>query len=100
MVPLVGARSLNTLGRAVISATVLWELYERTHDTFVIAGVGLVQVIPVVLLFVASGALVDRSDPRRLATIAAAVTGLIGVGLAVASAVDAPLPVYFALLLV
>ncbi len=100
MVPLVGARSLNTLGRAVISATVLWELYARTHDTLVIAGVGLVQVIPVVLLFVASGALVDRSDRRLLATIAAMVTGLVGVGLAVASAVDAPLPVYFALLLV
>ena len=43
---LVGARSLNTFGRAIISATVLWELYRRTHDTFVIGAVGLVQVIP------------------------------------------------------
>jgi MFS family permease len=100
ILPLVGARSLNTLGRAVISATVLWELYVRTHDTLVIAGVGLVQVVPVVLLFVASGALVDRSDRRWLATIAAVMTGLIGVGLALASAFHAPLSVYFALLLV
>ena len=68
----VGARALNTFGRAVISATVLWELYERTKDPLVLAGVGFVQVIPVVLLFVPSGALVDRSDRRRLATRPAA----------------------------
>jgi Transmembrane secretion effector len=95
----VGARALNTFGRAVISATVLWELYERTKDPLVIAGVGLVQVIPVVLLFVPSGALVDRSDRRRLATAAATLTGLIGVGLAIASAVHAPIAVYLGLLL-
>ena len=37
----------------------------------VIAGVGLVQVIPVVLLFVPAGSLVDRSDRRTLTTLAA-----------------------------
>lgn len=95
----VSARALNTFGRAVISATVLWELYERTKDPLVIAGVGFVQVIPVVLLFVPSGALVDRSDRRRLATAAATLTGVIGIGLALASAFHAPLAVYFALLL-
>ena len=29
---LVGARALNTFGRAVISATVFWELYDRTDS--------------------------------------------------------------------
>jgi MFS family permease len=96
---LVTARSLNTFGRAMISATVLWELYERTHSKLVLAGVGLVQVLPVVLLFVATGALVDRSDRRWLATIATATSGAIGVGLAIASWAAAPPIVYFALLL-
>lgn len=95
----VAARALNTFGRAVISATVLWELYERTRDPLVLAGVGLVQVIPVILLFVPSGTLVDRSDRRRLATAAATLTGVIGIGLALASAFGAPVPVYLALLL-
>ncbi|HLL20731.1 MAG TPA: MFS transporter, partial [Kofleriaceae bacterium] len=95
----VGARALNTFGRAVISATVLWELYERTKDPLVLAGVGFVQVIPVILLFVPSGALVDRSDRRRLATAAATLTGFVGIGLALASYYEAPLAVYFALLL-
>jgi hypothetical protein len=96
----VGARALNTFGRAVINATVLWELYLRTHDTLVLAGVGFVQVIPVIALFVPAGTLVDRVQRRRLTSLAALGTGAVGVGLAAASALDAPVAVYFALLLV
>ena len=97
---LVGARSLNTFGRTVLSATVLWELYARTHDTLVLAAVGVVQVLPVVLLFVPVGNLVDRVDRRLLSTTAAALAGVIGLGLALASIVSAPVVVYLALLLV
>src|SRR5262249_808770 len=96
---LVAARALNTLGRAVINATVMWELYERTHDPRVLAEVGLVQVIPVVLLFVWAGALVDRTDRRTLITITSSAIGAVGVGLAAASATAAPPSVYLALLL-
>jgi MFS family permease len=96
---LVAARALNTFGRAVISATVFWELFERTKDNLVVGGVGLVQVIPVAALFVASGRLVDRSDRRMLTTVAAALTGAVGLGLAAASLSAAPVWVYFALLL-
>ncbi|HEY1548756.1 MAG TPA: MFS transporter [Kofleriaceae bacterium] len=95
---LVGARSLNSLGRAVISATVLWELWERTQSALVLSAVGLVQVIPVFVLFVPSGALVDRSDRRSLTALAAGGTGLVGVGLAIASFTDAPVAVFLALL--
>jgi MFS family permease len=83
---LVAARSLNTFGRAVLTTTVLWELYDRTRSTVLIAAVGIAQVVPVVLLFVPSGTLVDRSDRRALATTAAATTGMVGVALALVSA--------------
>ena len=96
---LVGARSLNTFGRAVLSATVLWELYERTGSKLVLAAVGLVQVIPVVLLFVPVGNLVDRTDRRALTTAAAALAGVVGLGLAACSLFDAPVVLYLALLL-
>lgn len=96
---LVVARSLNTFGRAVLNATVLWELYARTHSTLVLAAVGFAQVIPVAVLFVPAGTLVDRSDRRALATIAATATGLIGLLLALASALAAPIALYFLLLL-
>ena len=96
---LVSARALNTFGRAVISATVFWELYQRTNSKLVLAGVGAVQVLPVVVLFVASGRLVDRTDRRVLTTAAAALTGVIGLGLAVASLLGASVDLYFGLLL-
>jgi MFS family permease len=77
----------------------MWELYERTDSTLVLAAVGAVQVLPVILLFVPVGTLVDRSDRRSLTTIAAALAGVVGLLLALASAIDAPVFVYFALLL-
>lgn len=95
----IAARALNTFGRAVISATVLWELFARTRDPLVLAGVGAVQVLPVVLLFARTGDLVDRRDRRLLATAAAAGAGAIGALLAVASASAAPVAWYLALLL-
>jgi MFS family permease len=95
---LVGARSLNTFGRAVLNATVLWELYERTRSNLVLALVGLAQVLPVVTLFVPAGTLVDRSDRRALASIAAVASGAIGLGLAVGSAFEAHVALYFVLL--
>jgi MFS family permease len=79
---------------------VLWELYARTSSKLVLASVGLVQVVPVVLLFIAAGALVDRSDRRSLTTAAAGAVGAIGLGLAWASYTDAPVAVYLALLFV
>lgn len=97
---LVIARSLNTFGRAVLNATVLWELYARTSNKYVLAGVGVAQVLPVVLLFVPAGALVDRSDRRALAALAATTTGAIGLGLALASGSGAHVSIYLLLLLV
>lgn len=96
---LVGARSLNSFGRSILTTTVLWELYDRTDSKLVLAAVGLVQVIPVVLLFVPVGAFVDRSDRRMLTSACAAFAGVIGLAFAVVSALGAPVPVYLALLL-
>ena len=96
---LVGARSLNTFGRAILSTTALWELYDRTGDKLVLAAVGLVQVIPVVLLFVPVGTLVDRSDRRTLTTATAALAGAVGLALALASFFAAPVAIYLLLLL-
>ena len=96
----VGARALNTFGRQMIGSTVMWELYQRTHSKATLGFVGLVQVLPVLALFVPAGNLVDRFDRRRLTTIAALVTGVVGIGLALASWFAAPVTVFFALLVV
>ncbi|MEO6771912.1 MAG: MFS transporter [Kofleriaceae bacterium] len=97
---LVGARSLNSLGRAMINTVVGYELYERTDSKLVLAAVGAVLVVPVIILFVPAGALADRSDRRKLSAAAATGTGAVGLGLALASHLYAPVPVFLGLLLV
>ena len=95
----VAARALNTFGRAVINTTVLWELYQRTNAKLVLAGVGMMQVIPVIVLFFPAGLITDRFDRRRTALFAALGMGGIGLGLALASALHAPVWCYLVLLL-
>jgi MFS family permease len=94
------ARALNAFGRQILSVAVGWELYERTRSPLTLGLVGLVQVIPVVTLFLPAGWLVDHRDRRMLTTVSATVTGLAGVGLAAASATGASVLVYYALLFV
>ncbi len=96
----VGGRATNTFGRAIINTAVLWELWERTEDKLVLAAVGIMQVIPVGLLFSRAGWLADHLDRRKLAAAAGFAMGMVGVGLAIASATAAPIWVYLALLLV
>ena len=93
------ARSFNTLGRQILSVAVGWELYDRTGSPLTLGLVGLVQVIPVVALFVPAGAAVDRYPRRSIAVVAAAIAALVGVGLALASWLDAPVETYYLLLL-
>ncbi len=95
----VGARTLHTFGRQILARTVGYELYHRTGGNTVIGFVGLVQVLPVILLFVPSGELVDRSDRRRITMTCALGAGGIALALALASGGDAPVPVYIAILL-
>lgn len=94
------ARALGAFGRQLLAATVLWELYERTGSKLTLGLVGAVQVLPVIALFLPAGLLVDRVDRRWLTTTAAAVTGLVGAGLAAASWAGAPVAAWYALLLV
>jgi len=96
---LAAARSLNTLGRQILSVAVGWELYDRTGSPLTLGLVGLVQVVPVVALFLPAGWLVDHRDRRVLTTLSALGVGLAGVGLAIASATHAPVVAYYALLL-
>ena len=64
IITLASARALNTLGRQIISVAVGWELYARTRSALTLGLVGLVQVIPVVLLFLAAGNAADASSRR------------------------------------
>lgn len=99
MIRFAAGRSMGVLGRQMLSVAVGWELYERTRSPLTLGLVGLVQVIPVFALFAPGGALADRCDRRFLAA-ASATAGAVGCGLlALASWAVAPVPVFYAVLL-
>src|SRR5262245_2419469 len=75
-------RSCAVLGTQVVSTAVGWELYERTGEPFALGLVGIVQLAPVLALFVAAGNAVDRYPRRRIAMLAHALHSLAALGLA------------------
>lgn len=66
---LIGGRFIAQVGEMTVSVGVGWELYERTREPLALGLVGLVQMIPVMLLSLPGGYVVDRYDRKRVALI-------------------------------
>ncbi len=89
---------VGTVGFQMQGVAVGWELYERTHSAVALGLVGLVQVVPIILLFLPVGHLVDRYDRRTVLIVALAGLALAAAGLAVVSLSHAPVPLFYAFL--
>ncbi|MFN3431324.1 MAG: MFS transporter, partial [Candidatus Sericytochromatia bacterium] len=63
-------KTLAMIGQSMVVTAIGWELYERTHDAMALGWVGLVLFVPVVVLSLPAGQIVDRHD-RRLILCAA-----------------------------
>jgi len=87
-------------GQQMLNTAIGWQLYERTHSTLALALVGLVQVIPVVVLALPVGRLVDRHNRRDMAVLAVAIYAAALLGLVAFSYLDAPLWIAYAMLFV
>ncbi len=72
-------------GQQMITVAIGWELYERTSSALVLGGVGLAQVIPVILLFLPAGYILDRYSRKYIMTLAQVTTALGTLGLALLS---------------
>ena len=73
---------LAFVGNAMQSVAVGWDLYERTGKAWTLGGVGLVQVLPILLLSLPAGHLADRFDRRRVMLVTLTVSMLCSLGLA------------------
>jgi MFS family permease len=69
----------------MITVAIGWELYERTGSSLVLGGIGLAQIIPIILLFLPSGYIVDRYSRKVVLLISLTVLGLAALGLAALS---------------
>jgi len=67
------------------TVTVGWKLYERTHDSLVLGGVGLVQILPIMAVTVLAGHLADHSHRKRIILLCGGLMVLSALGLTLVS---------------
>jgi MFS family permease len=75
----------------MLSFAIGWELWLRTHSTFALGLVGLVQVIPVILLSLPGGHVADQYNRKRIVLIAQILLATCSLGLAYLSFSVGPL---------
>ena len=92
-------RFVTAFGNQMLSVAVGWELWLRTHSTFALGMVGLVQVIPVILLSLLAGHVADQYNRKRIVVITQLLLGLCSLGLAILSYVEGPLVLIYMCLL-
>lgn len=87
---LVGA-FIASFAQQMTTVAIGWELFERTNSALVLGGVGLAQIIPIMILFLPSGYIVDLYSRKVIFLVSLAIIGLAILGLAVLSALHGSL---------
>ncbi len=72
-------------GYQVRTVAVGWELYDRTGSALVLGGIGLVQVLPVMVLTLFAGHLADRWDRKQILLVTTLVMAMTSLGLGMIS---------------
>ena len=75
------ARVCTSLASTVLSVAVGWHLYQATSDPFDLALVGLMQILPIIGLFIVSGWVVDHFPRRAVLVLCTGVQALSYLGL-------------------
>src|SRR5438093_12491629 len=86
----IAGRFLATGGRQMLGVAIGWQLYDRTGSPLALGLVGLVQVVPVILLALPAGHLVDRKNRRDVAMAANLVLAGCALALTLISHFRAP----------
>ncbi len=87
-------------GQQMITVALGWELYERTGSALVLGGIGLAQVIPVIVLFLPAGYIADRFNRKHILLMALVVLILAALSLAALSYERGPLLLIYGCLVV
>lgn len=88
----------SSTGLQMMGMALGWELYERTGDEFVLGLVGLCRALPVIVMALPAGHVIDSMDRRRVLVLTQTALGIAAACLCVASAYTAP--VWFILVIV
>ncbi|MSR42078.1 MAG: MFS transporter [Phycisphaerales bacterium] len=89
----------SSTGLQIMSTALAWEIWDRTHDAFLLGLAGLARALPVILLTLPAGSIVDRTDRKRVLAITQFGFALVALLLAFTSFQEAPLAMTYMLLL-
>jgi MFS family permease len=91
---------ISSIGTKMVEVALGWELYERTKSALVLGGVGLVLIIPVILLSLPAGHIVDRVNRKQVVLFAEILLSVSALGLTVLSYERGSLLLIYASLLI
>ncbi len=89
---------LASTGMRMQEAAILWEIYERTKDPFLVGVAGLARALPVVLLALPAGQIIDLIDRKRVLIATQIAFALASTLLMLASRGDATIGWMYAIL--
>jgi MFS family permease len=72
---------ISMLGRQMLAVAIGWDIYEKTHSALALGLVGLAQLLPVILLTLPVGHLVDNHDRRKILIVAQIINAVATGGL-------------------
>src|SRR5580704_11956390 len=71
-----GVRIISTLAVMIQSVAVGWQIYDLERTPLALAWVGLAEFVPMFLLTLPAGAVVDHTDQRKVLAVAFFIQGL------------------------
>ncbi len=97
---LLAGKFFANLGEQMVGVAVGWQIYALTHSAFALGMVGLVEVLPVLLLSLPAGHLVDHANRKTIVLVTKALLGLCSLSLGIITVRHLPLVYFYAVLLV
>ena len=98
VLPFLLARVLAVFAVQIQAVVVAWQVYDMTRDPWALAWAGLAQFIPMLLLLVPAGDIIDRYSRRTILFISWGVAALCSALLCWASFVHASVNYFYAIL--
>lgn len=72
---------ITSIGEQMVNIAIGWELYNRTGSAFALGLVGLVQVLPIILLSLPAGHMVDRFNRKNIVLVTQILLTVAALGL-------------------
>lgn len=89
----------SSLGLQAMSMAIGWEIYHRTQDSYAVGVAGLMRALPVVLMALPAGWVIDHVDRKRVLILTQLGFAFMSAALALVSWKEAPLWLMYATLL-